>query len=110
MKLTKAEVRLATNSLNELLTNWSIENIVALAGSVSAVESLHARLAAIPLPEEERSTLVEVELNSAERKLISAALEECLRDFGHMDGWDFPVRMGGWPHEAAHLAERLKQE
>jgi len=110
LKLNKTEIRMTANSLNEMLSNWSNEDIATLAGSVSTVETLHARMAAIHLPERAGDRPIEVELNASERRLISTALQECLRDFGQRDNWDFPVHIGGWPQEAVRLVERLKQE
>ncbi len=109
MKLSRPEISLCRNALNEMLSGWAIQDIVVIAGSVQAVESLHARLEVVLLPEGDRSS-VDVELSRSERGLLAAALEECLRNLGQGEKWDFAMRMGGWPHEAAHLVQRLKQE
>ncbi len=103
MLLSKLELKMATNSLEEV----THVDPKASEGRDGQMLTLHTRLASM-LQRDDLPPEIEVPLERPELNLVILALGSCIEYFGHWDSWDFPVRMGGWPGEAKDFLTRLK--
>lgn len=103
MLLSKVELKMATNSLEEV----THVDPKASAGRDSEMLRLHNRLSSM-LRRDDLPAQVDVPLERPELDLVILALDSCIEYFGHWDSWDFPVRMGGWPGEAKDFLAKLK--